>query len=48
MDYKTLGLIDYPMIIINPMDLSSIKKKVIVEQIWTCELILKWFIIDMG
>ena len=24
------------------------KKKVIIEQICTCELILKWFIIDMG
>lgn len=27
-DYKTLGLDDYPLIIKNPMDLSTVKKKV--------------------
>jgi len=26
-DYKALGLIDYPLIVKHPMDLSSIKKK---------------------
>jgi len=27
-DYKTLGLIDYPFLITHPMDLTTIKKKI--------------------
>lgn len=27
-DYKALGLEDYPMIIKNPMDISTVKKKI--------------------
>ena len=31
-DYKALGLIDYPVIIKNPIDLSTIRKKIKAEK----------------
>jgi bromodomain-containing factor 1 len=40
-DYKVLGLVDYPFIIKNPMDLSTVRKKIKSDKYSSIEEVLE-------